>query len=102
MSKLKKEPTNRVEQIQAEIRELQQKRATRAKMPTEEELKNWSRNDIQAALSFLHLILDDEEVFNTLVHELYQKHAEAEQKFIELTEQQIQTLEQELNGSGNS
>lgn len=95
MSKTKK-ITTRNEEIRAEIKRLEEQKTLRAKMPTEEELGKWSRQDIQAALSFLHLILDDEEIMNKLVHELYQKHSDAEVKAIQLIEHQIEQLNMEL------
>lgn len=83
----------------AELAQLKKELANRPPLPTGEQVAEWSEKDLKAAISFLQLLLENNETFKQCVHAIYQHIAKEERETVVRLETQIKELEQLENES---
>lgn len=81
------------EQQQTELQQLKTELENRPQMPTGEQVQEYAVKDLQAAISFLRLLLEHPEELKKIVHAIYQELVQQERETIIRLEKEIKELE---------
>lgn len=87
------------EQQKTELQQLKEELNNRPQLPTGEQVQEYATKDLQAAISFLRLLLDHPKELNTIVHTIYQELAEQEKAIVQKLEADIKAMEELENAS---